>query len=297
MRFVATLVARPNSSLLDHATIQSISTCLKEHGASLEEQDWLSDGEACDIFFSGLATKEAKDLITQELLGSSFDFAIQETVNRRKKLLVADMESTIIGQEMIDELAVRHGIGDKIAKITERSMHGELNFEESLRERVALLKDIPESELTEISSLMKLNPGADTLVKTMRKHGAYTALVSGGFTFFTAQIRDLCQFNEDRANTLNIENGKLNGTVTEPILGREAKLEATEDLIQKLEITLNDVCAVGDGANDLAMLSAVGMGVGYHAKPIVQDTAEYQVKHTDHLALLYNQGYSKEDFA
>ncbi len=296
MRFVATLVAPTAISLLDYATVQSISACLQTHGASLGAEDWLSENEACDIFFSDLDLSEAKDLIQNEVAGTSIDFAVQETSGRRKKLLVADMESTIIGQEMIDELAVRHGIGAEIALITEKSMRGELNFEESLRERVALLKGIDEKELETISNLMVLNPGADTLVKTMREHGAYTALVSGGFTYFTSQIRDICGFNEDRANDLEIQSNKLSGTVGEPILGREAKLEATKELIKKLGITLSDVCAVGDGANDLAMLSAVGMGVGYHAKPIVKETAAFQVEHTDHLALLFYQGYRRRDF-
>ncbi len=297
MRFVATLVAPTSSSLLDYATVQSISSCLETHGASLGAEDWLAENEACDIFFSELDFEEAKDLIRNELAAAKIDFAVQETSGRRKKLLVADMESTIIGQEMIDELALRHGIGDEIALITEKSMRGELNFEQSLRERVALLKGIEAKELEAISSLMVLNSGADTLVKTMRKHGAYTALVSGGFTYFTSQIRDICDFNEDRANILEIQSGLLSGSVGEPILGREAKLEATKELIKQLGITLSDVCAVGDGANDLDMLSAVGMGVGYHAKPIVKETAAFQVEHTDHLALLFYQGYRRKDFS
>ncbi|MFD2204047.1 phosphoserine phosphatase SerB [Kiloniella antarctica] len=296
MRFVATLVAPTASSLLDYATVQTISTCLKAHGATLGAEDWLSDNEACDIFFSELELSVAKDLIHNEIAGAKIDLSVQETSNRRKKLLVADMESTIIPQEMIDELAVRHGIGDEIALITGKSMRGELNFEESLRERVALLKGIEEKELESLSSIMTLNPGADTLVKTMRGHGAYTALVSGGFTYFTSQIKDLCGFDEDRANDLKIENNKLTGMVGEPILGREAKLEVTEALVQQLSITLSDVCAVGDGANDLAMLSAVGMGVGYHAKPIVKETAAFQVEHTNHLALLFYQGYRRKGF-
>ncbi|MCZ4280755.1 phosphoserine phosphatase SerB [Kiloniella laminariae] len=296
MRLVATLVGPAAGSLVDHSLIQSLSRCLMTHGAVLEAEDWLSEGEACDIFFNAQEIQTTKELLSTELLGTGIDFALQPPAGRRKNLLVADMESTIIPQEMIDELALRQGIGEEIAVITHKSMRGELNFEDSLRQRVALLKGVDETELAKLSGLMTLNPGADILVRTMKKHGAYTALVSGGFTYFTSQIRELCLFDEDRANTLLIEEGRLSGLVSEPILGREAKLEATLDLTQKLKIDLSNVCAIGDGANDLAMLSAVGMGIGYHGKPIVQETAAFLINHTDHQAALFYQGYRRDEF-
>ncbi len=296
MSNVLTLVAASGATDLALNEVEKLRQTLDAAGAEVSAPDWLAPGLACDLKFEGLTAAEARQAAGSLLSDLAADHAIQPTEGRRKALLLADMESTIIAQEMLDELAVILGIGPKIADITARAMAGELAFEDSLRHRVALLKDLPESRLQEVSGLMTLNPGARTLVQTMRAHGAYTALVSGGFTFFTGQIRERCGFHEDRANSLIIQDGHLTGAVTEPILGREAKQEALEELAGQRGIAAAAVCAVGDGANDLAMLSAAGLGVAYHGKAVVREAAGFQIDHGDLTALLYFQGYRQDEF-
>lgn len=296
MSNVLTLVAASGATDLAPNAVEDLRQALKAAGAEVAAPDWLAPGTACDLTFDGLNIPEARQAASILLSERAGDHAFQPSEGRRKALLLADMESTIIAQEMLDELAVILGIGPKIADITARAMAGELAFEDSLRHRVALLKDLPESRLQEVSSLMTLNPGARTLVQTMRAHGAYTALVSGGFTFFTGQIRERCGFHEDRANSLIIEDGHLTGTVAEPILGREAKQEALEELAGQKGLSAAAVCAVGDGANDLAMLSAAGLGVAYHGKAVVRAAADFQIDHGDLTTLLYFQGYRQEEF-
>lgn len=296
MSNVLTLVAASGATDLALNEVEKLRQTLDAAGGEVAAPDWLAPGLACDLKFEGLTTAEARQAAASLLSELAADHAIQPMEGRRKALLLADMESTIIAQEMLDELAVILGIGPKIADITARAMAGELAFEDSLRHRVALLKDLPESRLQEVSSLMTLNPGARTLVQTMRAHGAYTALVSGGFTFFTGQIRERCGFHEDRANSLIIKDGHLTGAVAEPILGREAKQEALEELAGQRGIAAAAVCAVGDGANDLAMLSAAGLGVAYHGKAVVREAAGFQIDHGDLTALLYFQGYRQDEF-
>ena len=295
MSNVLTLVAGSDAAPIETATLESLQQTLSASGAQVGEVDWLAPRAACDLGFEGLTIAQARLSCGPILSGLKADHAFQPSVGRRKALLVADMESTMIAQEMIDELAVILGIGPKIAEITTRAMAGELAFEDSLRHRVALLKDLPEARLEEVSGLMTLNPGARTLVQTMRAQGAYTALVSGGFTFFTAQIRERCGFHEDRANSLIIEDGRLTGDVTEPILGREAKQEALEELAGQRGLENSAVCAVGDGANDLAMLAAAGLGAAYHGKAVVREAAAFHIDHGDLTALLYFQGYRRDE--
>lgn len=296
MSYILTLVAGSETAPLALPAVETLRQVLIDAGASVGAPDWLAAGQACDLTFEGLEIAAARRALSPHLSGFPLDYALQEEKGRRKKLLVADMESTIIAQEMIDELATVLGIGPKIAEITKRAMAGELAFEESLRCRVALLQGVPAAHLDDLSRIMTLNPGARTLVQTMRAHGAYTALVSGGFTFFTSQIRDLCGFHEDRANSLLIEDGRLTGAVAEPILGREAKQEALEDLAGQRGLDSQAVCAVGDGANDLAMLGVAGLGAAYHGKAVVRDVARFQIDHGDLTALLYFQGYRREEF-
>ncbi len=295
MSKVLTLVAGSDATPLARQQIDAFQQALDAAGAKVGAPDWLAPGIACDLTFDGLSIDEARKASIPLLSQTAADHAFQPAEGRRKSLLLADMESTIIAQEMLDELAIVLGIGPQIAAITARAMAGELAFEDSLRHRVALLKNLPESRLQEVSGLMTLNPGARTLVQTMRQHGAYTALVSGGFTFFTGQIRERCGFHEDRANSLIIENGNLTGAVAEPILGREAKQEALEELAGQQSINSDAVCAVGDGANDLAMLSAAGLGVAYQGKPVVREAAEFCIDHGDLTALLYFQGYRRDE--
>jgi phosphoserine phosphatase len=225
------------------------------------------------------------------------DFAVQPVENRRKRLLIADMDSTIINVECLDELADFAGVKDKVSEITERAMRGELAFEGALRERVGMLKGLSVDALQACyDDRVKLNPGARTLVRTMAEHGARCALVSGGFTFFTTRVAEAAGFHLNRANTLIEADGQLTGTVGDPILGKEAKLAALQEETAALGLTPADALAVGDGANDLAMIEAAGLGVAYRAKPIVAAQAHAKVDHADLTALLYFQGYTAAEF-
>jgi len=224
--------------------------------------------------------------------------AVQEAEGRRKRLLIADMDSTMIRQECIDELADEAGVGARVADITARAMNGELDFEAALRERVGLLKGLPEGVIARVlRDRITLMPGGQVLLATMKANGAYAALVSGGFTAFTKAVADQLGFDENRANLLHLASGRLAGTVAEPILGKEAKLQALQEITARLGITPTQSLAVGDGANDLPMLLAAGTGVALHAKPTVQAQCEVRVNHGDLTALLYLQGYSRDEFA
>lgn len=226
---------------------------------------------------------------------TTLDAVVTPDTNRRKRLLIADMDSTIVTGETLDELAVYAGVGDQVAAITRRSMNGELDFAAALRERVALLKDLPVEALQRTWANVRLTPGAQALVHTMRAHGAQTALVSGGFTWFTERVAALCGFQHHRANTLLHTGAALTGTVGEPILDRSAKLATLNELAAAYRLTLDDCLALGDGANDLDMIQAAGLGVAYHAKPIVAQAASARIDHADLRALLYIQGYTQAE--
>jgi len=256
---------------------------------------WLAPDEAAE-FEIGTRPSNATD-IWPTLQDAGVDLAIQGAANRRKRILIADMDSTMIQQECIDELAAEAGVGPRVAGITARAMNGELDFEAALRERVGLLAGLPVAIIDKVlSERITLMPGAETLVATMRANGAYTALVSGGFTSFTAAIAERLGFDENRANTLLSEGGALTGHPGEPILGREAKVTALTEIADRLGITPADAIAVGDGANDLGMLQLAGAGVALHAKPSVQAEAGIRINHADLTALLYLQGYARSDF-
>ena len=225
------------------------------------------------------------------------DFAVQPAEGRRKTLFVADMDSTIIGCECLDELADFAGVKEEVAAITERAMRGEIGFEGALRERVAMLKGLGNGALEQCyDERVRLNPGAFTLVQTLRAHGVRCVLVSGGFTFFTGRVAEACGFHADRANRFVEEGGALAGAVHEPILGREAKLAALREESARLGGPAAAI-AIGDGANDLAMIEEAGLGVAYRAKPVVAAQADCRIDHADLTALLYFQGYTAEDFA
>lgn len=297
MTHICTLIAAPETDALDEALVARAAASLPRAGA----HRWLSQGEACDIPCvpgAGGDPEALEGAVRETLRGRPADVAVQPSGNRRKKLLVADMDSTIIGQECIDEIADFAGLKPKIAAITERAMRGELEFESALRERVALLKGLDESVLGRvIEERIELTPGARTLVMTMRAHGAYCVLVSGGFTFFTGRIAAMAGFDTNQANELEIAAGRLTGRVREPILGKDAKLAALQHHAQEQGLTLGETLAVGDGANDLAMITAAGLGVAYHAKPLVAEKARVRVDHGDLTALLYLQGYGRDAFA
>ncbi|WP_199743413.1 phosphoserine phosphatase SerB [Caulobacter sp. 602-1] len=242
---------------------------------------------------------ESGDLpsLKADLANLPVDFAVQPVANRRKRLLIADMDSTIINVECLDELADFAGVKAQVSEITERAMRGELAFEGALRERVGMLKGLGVEALQSCyDQRVRLNPGAEILVRTMAKHGARCALVSGGFTFFTSRVAKAAGFHLNRANTLIELNGALTGHVGDPILGKEAKLAALNAETAALGLTPADALAVGDGANDLAMIEAAGLGVAYRAKPIVAAQADAKVDHTDLTTLLYFQGYRTEEF-
>ncbi|MFC7064568.1 phosphoserine phosphatase SerB [Brucella rhizosphaerae] len=290
---IATLIANPAKAPLVPSLGIKASAAVNATGLY-----WLADGIACDIpLASGITQKEAETALRASLDGAPVDVVVQEQDSRRKKILIADMDSTMIQQECIDELAEEAGLREHVAAITARAMNGEIEFEPALRERVALLKGLPLSVIDKvISTRISLMPGGVELVRTMRKHGAYTALVSGGFTSFTRRVAEMIGFHEDRANTLLHDGAHLSGTVSDPILGREAKVEKLIEIADRLGLTPQDAIAVGDGANDLGMIQLAGTGVALHAKPAVAAQAKVRIDHGDLTALLYIQGYRKSDF-
>ena len=259
------------------------------------EARWLAADEAAE--FDMGAIPENQWTVWSDLQELGVDLVVQPTEGRRKKMLLADMDSTMIQQECIDELADEAGVGARVAAITAAAMNGELDFDGALRERVGLLKDLPERVIDEVlEKRITLMPGGPALLATMKAHGAYAALVSGGFTAFTAAIAGELGFDENRANTLVVENGFLTGDVGMPILGKQAKIDALEEITARLGISEVDVLAVGDGANDLGMLLRAGTGVALHAKPSVAAQCDVRINHGDLTALLYIQGYAKEHF-
>jgi len=261
---------------------------------------WLGAGEAAELHLrvdDRVSAEGIADAIATELGGAAIDTALLPAAGRRKKLLVADMESTMIAEECLDELAQVAGIGPRIANITERAMRGELGFEAALRERVGLLKGVPEAELAKLRGRLTMLPGAVTLVATMRAHGAFTALVSGGFSYFTAPVAARLGFDVHCANSLGLADGKLDGTVADPILGRAAKAQRLETLAREHGLDMSQTLAVGDGANDVSMVEAAGLGVAYRGKPLLSGVADATIRHADLTSLLYLQGYRREEFA
>jgi phosphoserine phosphatase len=289
---VATLIADPAKVPLSEAILDRAAQALN----GVERRRWLDERVAADLVFTG-DLKAKRAALEGALAQEPIDVIVQPLAHRRKRLLVADMDSTLIGQECVDELADFAGVGERVAAITERAMRGDIAFAPALRERVALLAGLPDTVIQGVlKDRITLTPGARTLVQTMRANGAYVAIVSGGFRQFTGAIRERLRADEDRANVLMIEGGKLTGKVMEPILGQDAKLAALAEIAAAMRVTLEDALAVGDGANDLPMLQAAGLGVAYRAKPKVAAGADARVEHTDLSALLYAQGFACKDF-
>jgi phosphoserine phosphatase len=294
MSLVATLISNPADPALDSTVVDGARAILPSPGAA----QWLFDEVAVDIPFESSEDIRAIEARLREARGDlPIDIVVQPQAFRRKKLLLADMDSTMIGQECIDELADYVGLKAHVAGITERAMRGEIEFEPALRERVALLKGLPVSVIDEVlKQRITLTPGGRELIATMRAHGAYTCLISGGFTLFTNAVAAMIGFDENRANELIVEDGKLTGEVKEPILGRATKLATLVELMESFDLDDIDTLVVGDGANDLGMIQAAGLGVAYHAKPAVAAAAAARIDHGDLTALLYAQGYRRDDF-
>ena len=287
---IVTLLCSPTNKSLDPALVDSLRNAW---GGG--EARWLAVDEAAEF---DVAQRPGNFWdVWEDVQAMGVDLVIQPAERRRKKMLLADMDSTMIQQECIDELAEAVGVGERVKEITARAMNGELDFEGALIERVGLLKGLDAAIIGEVlETRITVMPGGRALVATMRANGAYAALVSGGFTAFTEKVADDLGFDENRANSLLIEEGKLIGDVGRPILGRAAKVRALEEITARLGIGEGDVMAVGDGANDLGMLGRAGAGVALHAKPSVAAQCDIRVNFGDLSALLYLQGYARNAF-
>jgi phosphoserine phosphatase len=294
MSLVATLICNPSNPALDSTVVDGARAVLPSAGPA----HWLFDEVAVDISFDTSDDVKTIETRLREARGDlPIDIVVQPAAFRRKKLFLADMDSTMIGQECIDELADFAGLKAHVATITERAMRGEIDFEPALRERVALLKDLPVGVVQEVlDKRIVPTPGGRELVMTMRAHGAWTCLISGGFTLFTSAVAAKIGFQENRANELVARDGKLLGEVREPILGRAAKLATLIELRESFDLDNIDTLVVGDGANDLGMIKEAGLGVAYHAKPAVAAAAAARIDYGDLTALLYAQGYRREEF-
>ena len=279
MSLVVTLLAAPGAQGPLSDALSDLSWALTEAGAALGRPDWLQPGRACDLTFEGVALDAARDLAGRSLAGQAVDFHVQPPAGRRKALLLADMESTIIGQEMLDEMAEMIGRREAVAAVTARAMAGELDFRAALEERVALFAGQPASLLDRVADRMTLNPGAAALIEGLRERGIHTALVSGGFTCFAEPVAETCGFDQVFANRLEVVDGTLTGRVQEPLLDRDAKRIALEELCAERQLGSEAVCTVGDGANDVAMLEAAGLGVAYRGKPPARAAADVSLDH------------------
>ena len=288
--FVVTLLTAPERPSLDPALVDSLRNAWGGGDAQ-----WLAADEAAEFAIEQMPANRWD--VWAEVQGLGVDLVVQPKEGRRKAMLLADMDSTMIQQECIDELADAAGVGDYVKDITARAMNGELDFEGALRERVGLLKGLDEGVIAQVlAERITLMPGGPALLATMKAQGGYAALVSGGFTAFTAAVAGKLGFDENRANTLLVESGKLTGSVVEPILGRQAKVDALAEISARLGLAEADVMAVGDGANDLGMLHRAGSGVALHAKPSVAAQCDLRINFGDLTALLYLQGYARDEF-
>lgn len=288
------IAAEPD--LLTQAHLDAARMSLATCGADFGLPDWLEEGRAVDLPYVGPVPEAVIGPARQALAGMPVDLVAQKVEGRRKQLLLADMDSTIVTSETLDELAAFCGLKDKVAAITARAMNGEIDFHDALRERVAMLEGLPVSALEEAYQDVELTGGAEVLVRTMRQNGAHCVLVSGGFKFFTSRVAARCGFHEDRANDFIIEGRRLTGEVVEPILDKHTKLETLNHETARLGIEARLALTVGDGANDLPMLMAAGLGIAFHAKPVVAASANHRLDHADLTGLLYAQGYHRDEF-
>lgn len=293
--YVLTLIGNADTTPLEAVHIKSVLQCLELSG----EIDWLTENEACDLLITSSFTAEViTEKVRGVLAGASIDAVCTLAEGRRKKLLISDMDSTIINQECIDELAEVIGIGPQIREITATVIRGDISFPEALRKRIGLMKGMDIETLERVyEQRITLKPGARTLVQTMRHHGAYCILVSGGFTYFTSRIAARLGFHDHQGNELLFDQGKLTGKAQDQILGRSAKLDTLMVLCDEKDLSPFDVLAVGDGANDMKMIQAAGLGVAFHDHSgSLRDQANARIEYGDLTALLYIQGYRKSEF-
>ena len=295
MHHVLIMIAAAGRVELDLSGVEAARAEMVRSGLEVGEPVWLGAEEAVDIPFAGDPGR-ALASVERMVEGWPIDVAALPAANRRKKLLISDMDSTILQNETLDELAEEAGVGAEVAAITDRSMSGEIDFAQALLERVAMLKGLEVSALDRTALRMNPMPGAATLIATMRAHGAYTALVSGGFRYFTRLVAARVGFDREDANDLEILDGKLTGRLQGRLLDRRGKRERLQSLAAERGLSLVDCAAVGDGANDLDMIQAAGLGVGFHAKPVVADACPARIVHGDLTALLYLQGYRRREF-
>ena len=289
---VLTLIADPAASALDAALAERVRAAAAEAGAEVDPPVWLAEGIACDLPLAAPDPAAVTAAARSALGAAPVDLAVLPAAGRAKALLLADMDSTIVTSETLDDLADALGLKARVAAITARAMNGELDFAEALRARVALLDGLPESALDDVAAGITLTPGAVALVQRMKAAGAETVLVSGGFTRIAEPVAARCGFDRIVANRLDLADGRLTGRVVEPILGKEAKLAALHAAAEARGLAPSAACAVGDGANDLPMLQAAGLGVAFRAKPAVRAAAPARIDHGDLTALIYLQGYS-----
>ena len=294
---VLTLIANPAERPLGVLDIDTARRALEDLGAEASPADWLGESEAADIEFDGPKPKDAQAAVIEALSGTPIDVIAQSTLRRKKKLIIADMDSTIVNGETLDDLAEYAGLKDQIAALTARAMNGEMGFTEALQTRVAMLKGLNETFLEETMNRVNLNPGAKELIGTMRGNGAFTALISGGFSFFTDKVREQVGFHMSLGNKLEIVDGELTGQVIPPIVTKDTKLEMLVDMAAQQELGMTDTFAIGDGANDVPMLKAAGMGVAYHGHPVARENAMGCLNHGDLSGALFIQGYRKDEFA
>jgi phosphoserine phosphatase len=298
MTHVLTFVSSTRKKSLSQSHLKEAAKIASFYDIEIEDAPvWLAKKHAADLYLPSRAPGPLVAQLREMLEPDKIDLFTMPRENRRKKLLVADMDATIVTSETLDELAEYAGIKDQIAAITARAMEGKIEFKDALRERVGLLKDLPVETLHKTLGETKLSPGAETFIATMKKHSAGTVLVSGGFTFFTNAVAERAGFDHNHGNALLIENGKLTGGVSEPILDKHAKVDFLEAYVNQYGLSPADVLAIGDGANDLPMLKKAGLGIGYQPKPIVAQEIPNLILHGDLTAALYAQGYTETDLA
>lgn len=298
---VLTLIANPatlaSGVVLDDTTVSLARNALRTAGAESNAPDWLAKAQAVDIQFDGASVQDAEAAVRQALGAAPIDVIAQSTDRRKKKLLIADMDSTIVIGETLDELADFAGLKAQISAITQRAMQGELDFAAALRERVAMLEGLDESCLAQTMDGIKLTPGAQALIATMRAHGAFTALISGGFSYFTDRVRQHVGFDSSLGNQLEIIDGKLTGHVIPPIVDKDTKCNMLVDTAEQMGLGMSDTMAIGDGANDVPMLVAAGTGIAFHAHPVARQAARARLNHADLTGALFVQGYRLDEFS